>query len=590
MNHHCCVPAIVLALCWLPSPAQAGLRGGERMPMLSTRGSDWVDDRGKTVVLRGCNLGNWLVQEMWMHAMGTEGIPDQYTLEQVLTRRFGRATKDRLMDTYRANYITARDFQTIKSFGMNVVRLPILYTLLEDDDRPFQLKPDAWVHIDRALALAEKEDIHVILDLHGAPGGQNPWQHCGRENQEALWGNQQNKRRTVWLWRQMAARYRGRHVVAAYDLLNEPYTAPKAELKELMLDIYRAIREVDPDHIIIFPGLPDGFEFYGKPAELGLTNMAFTAHFYPGLFGWGEPTREVHEEWLARGIGEWRERVKAAGVPLLVGEMNVVLGSAGGAEMTGRSFDAYTSVGWAVTMWAYKTFSREGGFGDGSWGMVTNLPGEGAPVAKVATGARKGRDCAFAQVGVRGDTRFQAPGVGPVTVYLVIKAGADGDGRVDVTIDQVSLTDTSTGEELVANGGYGSAAGWSEWHHAGKLSADYACTDNTPAGGSGPALRLTGGSVNGGVYQALSLVGGRTYTLNGVCRDVNSSPYSAWVEVFLRTDPPVEGRDCVGKPGAGSEIDLNTSTAEEIERYFRSLSGTEYVVYEQLRRPLTAGH
>jgi endoglucanase len=393
--------------------------------VLGTRGTDWVDSQGNRVVLRGCNLGNWLVQEMWMHNMATDGIPDQYTMEQVLTRRFGKATNDKLMDIYRANYITARDFQIIKSFGMNVVRLPILYTLLENEDHPFQLKPDAWVHIDRAIALAEAQGIYVILDLHGAPGGQNPWQHCGRENQNALWGSEQllaagrdtpaagaqagaarpnppgraaqSKRRTVWLWQQMASRYRGRSTVAGYDLLNEPYTAPKTELKELMLDIYRAIRQVDPDHIIIFPSLPDGFEFYGKPKELGLTNVAFSAHFYPGFFGWGEPDRQVHTEWLTHGVPEWRKRVAASGVPLLVGEMNVVLRTAGGAEMMRRSFDAYTSSGWAVTMWSYKVLTREGGTGDGSWGMVTNPPaspragppGEGAPLAKVGTSSPK---------------------------------------------------------------------------------------------------------------------------------------------------------------------------------------------------------
>jgi glucan 1,3-beta-glucosidase len=344
------------------------------LPMLRAHGTKWVDVEGNQVLLKGCNLGNWLLQEMWMHNMGLEGIPDQYTLERVLGQRFGEAGRDQLMRTYLDNYITARDFETISSFRMNVVRLPILHTLLASEEQPYQLKSDAWLYIDRAIEMAETKGIYTILDLHGAPGGQNPWHHSGREEQSKLWGSGENKRRTVWLWEEMAKRYRGRSAVAGYDLLNEPYTAPKDELRALMLDIYAAIRKVDPDHIVIFPSMPDGFEFYGRPADLGLTNVAFDAHFYPGLFGWGAPTAEVHTEWLTKGVHEWRDKVEAAGVPLLVGEMNVVFRSVGGAEMMRRSFDTYASFGWGTTMWSYKAFSQEGGTEGGSWAMVTNYP------------------------------------------------------------------------------------------------------------------------------------------------------------------------------------------------------------------------
>jgi glucan 1,3-beta-glucosidase len=555
----------------------------DQLPLLSTRDSEWVDSKGDPILLRGCNLGNWLVHETWMDAMKADGIPDQYTMEQVLARRFGSATKDRLMETYRKSYITARDFRIIKSFGMNVVRLPILYTLLEDDAHPFQLKPGAWIDIDRAVGWAEAEGIYVILDLHGAPGGQNPWQHCGRENQNGLWGSEENKRRTVWLWQQIASRYRGRGAVAAYDLLNEPYTAPKEELKELMLDIYRAIREVDPDHVIIFPALADGFEFYGKPGELGLRNVAFTAHFYPGFFGWSQPDRQVHLDWLSRGVPEWRKRVAAAGVPLLVGEMNVVLKSAGGPEMMRRSFDAYAQGGWAVTMWAYKCFSPEGGLADGSWGMVTNPPGDGAPLVKVGPWAGKGWERSFADASVRGDTRFVAPGAGSAAVYLVVKAGAGQGSVVDIAVEHISLADDTTGRDVLADGPADSAA-WMTWHHAGELSADWHYATGTD---SRPALRLSGkGFVNGGTYRKLSLTGGHRYTLSGRIRDIGSSPDSTWVEVYLRTDAPRQGEDYLAEPAPGSEIDLRTSSAEEIARYFRALSRMEYLIYTDLQHAL----
>ena len=52
------------------------------------------------------------------------------------------------MELYRQNWITDRDFKIVRSFGFNVVRVPFNYTLLEDDERPMQLKPDAFKWLD----------------------------------------------------------------------------------------------------------------------------------------------------------------------------------------------------------------------------------------------------------------------------------------------------------------------------------------------------------------------------------------------------------------------------------------------------------
>jgi len=576
------IPVFLMVLCAGRALAAPSL------PMLKTQGARWVDASGRPVVLRGCNLGNWLLIEMWMHNMRAEGIPDQYAMEEALARRFGQAAKEELLRTYRENYITARDFAIIRSFGMNVVRIPIWYRLLMDDDRPYEIRPHAWLDLDRAVDLAEAAGIYTIIDLHGAPGGQNPWHHCGRENRNELWGSEENQRRTVWIWRQIAAHYRGRTAVAAYDLLNEPYTAPEAELRDLVLRLYQAVREVDPDHIIVFPATPAGFEFYGRPADLGMTNVAFTCHFYPGFFGWGSPEPGVHLAWLGRGVLEWRDRVEAAGAPLLVGEMNVVLRTAGGPQMMRRAFDTYAGLGWATTMWSYKVFTREGDIGDGSWGMVTNPSGAGAPLVKADTWTPTRWDCTFADAPARRRTRFTAPGDGPTQVYVVIKAGAIEGRRLDVAVDNIGLTDEASGEQVIANGNFGDPRGWAQWRHAGSVVADYAFADG-PSAGRGPCLRLTAnGYANGGVYQKVALRGGRTYRLDGALKDLGSDEQAAWLEVYIHAAPPVDGQDYIGAPAPGSEIDLNTSTFDEIKRYFESFSTMDYVVYDELRTALTS--
>lgn len=331
-----------------------------------------LDDRSKPVTLKGANLGNWLILEMWMLAIDEPGVTDQFELERTLARRFGEPERQRLMEVYRENYMTARDFEILRSFGMNLVRLPFSYELMESDDQPLTLKPDAWKWLDQALALAESHGFYVILDLHGAPGRQSAMDHVGRRDFNQLWTDPRAQERTRWLWKEMAARYRGRASVAAYDLMNEPWGGTEEQLRDLMAVLYDDVRSVDPDHIVVLPGHYSGIDFYGDPAAKGWTNVIFTMHFYPGFFGWGRPDPYVHRDFLEGGLLEWKARMDRLRTPLFIGEFNVVSRKAGGGEMMRRYFDFYAAQGWPTTMWSYKVFTREGGMKDGSWGMVSN--------------------------------------------------------------------------------------------------------------------------------------------------------------------------------------------------------------------------
>ena len=147
------------------------------LPAIKQNGHLWVNaNTNQRVDLRGTNLGNWLIQEFWMMGgiMSTNngGINDQCTLESTLAQRFGNGEKERLMKVFRSNFITTRDFDMMKAMGMNVVRIPFLYSLIEDEYNPYSLRSDAWQYLDWAINEAEKRGMYTILDLHGAVGGQ----------------------------------------------------------------------------------------------------------------------------------------------------------------------------------------------------------------------------------------------------------------------------------------------------------------------------------------------------------------------------------------------------------------------------------
>lgn len=346
------------------------------MSWIHTENGLFVDEVGIPVCLRGCNLGNWFLLETWMLDM--KEIPDQYSLERILTTRFGEKEKKRLMDLYRANWITERDFENIASYGFNVVRLPFHYSLLEDDRKPMVMKQDGLDWLDRAVDMAARKGLYVVLDLHGAQGGQSTDHTTGRSGNNQLWSNPDNKKRCCWLWQSLAAHFKDYPNILAYDVLNEPYGDSKDNRHEIMLaqlfdELYAAIRTEDERHIILAPGVRAGVEFYGDPREKGWKQVGFTEHFYPGLFG-EKANMQSHVDFIQRKL-PWRAHYfKTMNMPLLVGEFQTVFSKLGGGGALMRYYyDLYNEYGWAATMWSYKLLSKQGGMSENSWAIVSNL-------------------------------------------------------------------------------------------------------------------------------------------------------------------------------------------------------------------------
>lgn len=352
-----------------------GPRTAERkqFPFLKADGPFIVDENGQPVVLRGCNLGNWFLLEMWM--LDNHDLRDQHQFISILKTRFGNQTASRLMDLYRENWIAERDFEIIRRFGFNVVRVPFHYSLLENDDRPMSLRSDAFQWLDRAVQLASNAGMYVILDLHGAAGGQSDDHTTGKAGQNRLWKDESFQRRFIWLWREISAHFKDQPVVAAYDLLNEPYgvktEAEHRRLVAVMDAAIRAIRAQGDQHLIFVPGTHSGFAFYGAPTKRLWTNVGFTEHYYPGLFG-SPPTKESHAHFISRKLPAVSAQQRDFDAPMLVGEFNVVWDSVGGAALMRHYYDLYAGYGWAATMWAYKLVKSSGGTHKDSWSMVVN--------------------------------------------------------------------------------------------------------------------------------------------------------------------------------------------------------------------------
>lgn len=161
------------------------------------------------------NLGGWLVLEKWMTPSlfaGTNAV-DEYTFMQTP----GAAKK---LERHRKTFITEKDFKWLKEHGLNAVRLPVGYWLLEPDD-PYK---GGMRYVDWAFKMAEKYELNILLDLHGAPSSQNGHDHSGRIGRAGWFSDENARRRSATLLKKLHERYKNSPSYWGIELLNEPKT------------------------------------------------------------------------------------------------------------------------------------------------------------------------------------------------------------------------------------------------------------------------------------------------------------------------------------------------------------------------------
>ena len=203
---------------------------------------------GKPARLRGVNLGGWMLIEDYMI-----GLPwTEWKIREQFRKVLGPEAYSAFFNAFDQAFLADADISFLARQGFNVVRLPFNYRHFEDDLAPGQWLESGFSQLDRAVGLCRKHNIWVILDLHAAPGAQARDQNAGSAYGETyLWSHREFMDRAVALWAEIARRYSGDPTIAGYNLLCEPVTANVPLLNEFYLAAIRAIRRVDPDHLIM---------------------------------------------------------------------------------------------------------------------------------------------------------------------------------------------------------------------------------------------------------------------------------------------------------------------------------------------------
>jgi len=259
-----------------------------------------VDETGRPVILRGMGLGGWMLQEGYMLKLGDLGRGQEYVIRAETAKLVGAEREAAIHKAWLDNHTTKADIDAMAAMGFNSVRLPMHYGLLTlaADQEPVPghdtWKEDGFKRIDDLLAWTKANGLYLILDLHAAPGGQGADLPIADRDpsKPSLWQSAENRRKTVALWRKLAARYKDEPAIGAYDLINEPnwdFDGPggnhgcKDEKQTALWDYYKeltaAVREIDKRHMIILEGNCWGNNYKGMPAAWD-HNMALSFHKY----------------------------------------------------------------------------------------------------------------------------------------------------------------------------------------------------------------------------------------------------------------------------------------------------------------------
>lgn len=286
---------LLLLICLSVFSSSRGLAQG----FLRADGKKIVNEKGENVLLRGFGLGGWMLQEGYMLKINKEG--QQYRIRERLEELMGEKQTREFYDLWLANHTRKIDIDSMKAWGFNSVRLPMHYNLYT---LPVEKEPvsgqNTWLEkgfamTDSLLAWCKANHMYLILDLHAAPGGQgNDLNISDRDpSKPSLWDSEANQQKTIALWRKLAERYVNEPWIGGYDLINEPnwgFDDPvndkngtkeknNAPLKKLMVDITKAIREVDKKHIIIIEGNGWGNNYSGILPQWD-NNMVLSFHKY----------------------------------------------------------------------------------------------------------------------------------------------------------------------------------------------------------------------------------------------------------------------------------------------------------------------
>jgi len=210
-------------------------------------------------------------------------------------------------------FIKKEDLEKIASWGLDHVRVPFDYPILEDDNAPFKYKGEGFAIIDRLIGWCKDCSLNLVLDMHKAPG----YAFYNNPNDNILFTDENMQKRFVSIWQEIAKRYKSERDNVIFELLNEIVDAHGDTWNKIARKAIEGIKEIDNKRYILLGGANNN-----SVKELGSLEIydddyiIYNFHFYdPFLFThqravW-TPLKNIDVNQLYPGKIEGLDKLKA---------------------------------------------------------------------------------------------------------------------------------------------------------------------------------------------------------------------------------------------------------------------------------------
>jgi aryl-phospho-beta-D-glucosidase BglC (GH1 family) len=270
-----------------------------------------------------------------------------------------------LYKIYWNSWLTPQDFKNLAAEKLNCIRLPVYHLDFMDTLGNWRKTPAGdtdFTMLDSFVVRAREQGMYTIVDLHGAPGSQNGQDHSGRVGSALLYSDPKYLVQLRSLWRGIAGHCKNIAAVAGYDLLNEPSERFPNNMGSSVVAIYdslyRDIRAIDTNHIIIMEGIW-GWGLLPRPSAKGWQNVMYEFHWY----NWnGANDINSMKTFIDNNVADANTNRPQYNVPALAGEFTMF--SLAEAWTYGLTKFTQANLNW--TVWTYKVKTT-----GSNWGMYT---------------------------------------------------------------------------------------------------------------------------------------------------------------------------------------------------------------------------
>ena len=187
-------------------------------------------------------------------------------------------------------FIVEDDIKEIKSWGLDHIRVPVDYNLVEDEEGNYL--EEGFAYIQKAIDWAGKYGLNMVLDLHKTYG----YSFDAAEEESGFFDNEAYQERFYKLWDQFASRYGKYSDRLAFEILNEVTDKEYSDTwNRISGECIQRIRKFAPDIKILIGGYYNNSIEALKDLSMPVDeNIVYNFHCYEPLIfthqgGWWVP-------------------------------------------------------------------------------------------------------------------------------------------------------------------------------------------------------------------------------------------------------------------------------------------------------------